>query len=334
MTEPPATTPKHARIILNPLAGQAEHITALHRARALWEAHGWEVEWRATEYAGHAVELAREAAATGCDLVVAAGGDGTVNEVVNGIAGTRTALAALPFGTGNVWIRELKLPLRPEAAAAALLEGAPYPLDLGLAGERYFLLMAGVGFDAAVTRSTQPALKRRFGIMAYIFQALAMARDARGTRTRIELDGRAIKGHVLMVVIGNSRLYGGLVQITHHANVTDGLLDVAVIKGQDARSAPIHLLSIFLRRHHFNPDLLYYRAREIVVSGSAPLDVQVDGDPVGVTPMTFKVVPGALQAWLPPSAAQELLGAAPQFRLPAMLHGIRRVLIDGTQARQ
>jgi diacylglycerol kinase (ATP) len=328
VTDARADAAKHARIIINPLAGQAEHIAEVHRARALWEAHGWTVDWCATQYAGHAVALAREAAASGCDLVVAAGGDGTVNEVVNGVAGTRTALAALPFGTGNVWVRELKLPLRPEAAAAALLDGASYALDLGLAGERYFLLMAGVGFDASVTRSTRPELKRRFGILAYLIQALTIARDVRGTRARIVLDGRPIKGHVLMVVIGNSRLYGGFLQITHHANLTDGLLDVAVIKGQNARSAPVHLLSIFLRRHDFNPDLLYYRAREITVSGLKPLDVQVDGDPVGVTPMTFRVVPGALQAWLSPAAAQELLNPAPQLRLPSMLEGIRRVFID------
>jgi diacylglycerol kinase (ATP) len=333
VTEARARAPKYARIILNPLAGHAEHIAELHRARALWEAHDWTVEWCATQYAGHAIELARDAAAAGCDLAVAAGGDGTVNEVVNGIAGTATALAVLPFGTGNVWVRELKLSLRPEAAAAALLEGDVYALDLGLAGERYFLLMAGVGFDAAVTRMTRPELKRRFGILAYLIQALSIAREVRGTRARIVLDGRPIKGHVLMVVIGNSRLYGAFLQITHHANLTDGLLDVAVIKGQSARSAPLHLLSILLRRHDFNPDLLYYRAREIAISGSSPLDVQVDGEAVGVTPMTFRVAPGALNAWLPPAAAQELLSPLPQIRLPSMLQGIRRVLLDKTTPR-
>jgi YegS/Rv2252/BmrU family lipid kinase len=291
------------------------------------------VDWFTTEYAGHAIELARDAATAGYDLVVAAGGDGTVNEVVNGIAGTRTALAALPIGTGNVWVRETKLPLRPEAAAAALLDGAPYALDLGQAGSRYFLLMAGVGFDASVTRTVRPELKRRLGIMAYLVQALTIARDVRGTRVRIMLDGRPVKGHVLMVVIGNSRLYGGYLQITHHASLTDGLLDVAVIKGQNARSAPLHLLSFLLRRHHFNPDLAYYRACEISVSGSVPLDVQVDGDLIGVTPMTFRVVPGALQAWLSPAAAQELLSTGPQLKLPAVLHNIRRVFINGPQTR-
>ena len=333
VSSPANDRPQHARIILNPLAGHVDDVSAVQRAAAVWQARGWQVDLFTTRYAGHAVDLARDAAEAGCDLVVAAGGDGTVNEVVNGIAGTRTALAALPFGTGNVWVRETKLPLHPEAAAAALLDGAPYALDLGQAGSRYFLLMAGVGFDASVARTVRPELKRRLGIMAYLVQALTIARDVRGTRARIVLDGRPVKGHVLMVVIGNSRLYGGFLQITHHASLTDGLLDVAVIKGQNARSAPIHLLSILLRRHHFNPDMAYYRAYEVTVSGSVPLDVQVDGELIGVTPMTFRVVPGALQAWLPPAAAQELLAAGPQLRLPAMLHNIRRVFINGPQPR-
>jgi diacylglycerol kinase (ATP) len=321
-------TPIRACIILNPLAGHAEDVSAVQRARAIWENHGWEVDWQTSDYAGHAIDLARAAAASGFNLVVAAGGDGTVNEVVNGIAGTPTALAALPVGTGNVWVRETKLPLRPEAAATALLEGQSYALDLGKAGERYFLLMASIGFDASVTRRVRPELKRRLGIMAYLVQALNTARDVRGTRMRLILDGRAIKGRVLMVVIGNSRLYGGFLQITHHANLTDGMLDVAVIKGQDARSAPLHLLSILLRRHHFNPDLAYHRAREVIVSGSLPLDVQVDGDPIGETPMTFRVVPRALHAWLPPAAAQELL-TVPYVRLPSIFQNIRRVFING-----
>jgi YegS/Rv2252/BmrU family lipid kinase len=325
---PDASVQKYARIILNPLAGPAEQIVEVQRARALWEAHGWTVEWCATQYAGHAIELARQAAAAGCDLVVAAGGDGTVNEVVNGIAGTSAALAVLPVGTGNVWVREMKLPLRPEAAAAALLDGATYTLDLGQANDRYFLLMAGIGFDASVVRRTPPALKRRLGIMAYLIQGFTIARNIRGTRVRIELDGRPITGRILMILISNSRLYGGFVQITHHASLTDGLLDVAVIKGQDARSAPLHLLSIFLRQHQLDPDLLYYRAREVRVSGPVPLDVQVDGDTIGRTPMSFRVVPGALQVWLPPSTAQELLNGTPRIGLPALPAGIRRVFID------
>jgi diacylglycerol kinase (ATP) len=177
----------------------------------------------------------------------------------------------------------------------------------------------------------QPDLKRRLGLLAYVVQAVLTARDVRGTRVRIELDGRPVKGRVLMIVIGNSRLYGGFLQITHHANLTDGLLDVAVIKGEDARSAPLHILSILLRRYHLNPDMNYYRAREVRISSNTPLGVQVDGDPIGTTPMTFAVAPRALRAWVPPWVSSESIGATPGLRVPFM-ERIRRILIDGQSA--
>lgn len=285
-----------------------------------------------TAYAGHAIELARDAAANGYEYVVAAGGDGTVNEVVNGIARTQTALVVLPFGTGNVWVRELRLPLQPYDAAVALSTGNIVNLDLGQAGQRYFLLMAGVGFDAAVTSAVLPAAKRKLGLWAYLVQALVTARDVRGTRVRIELDGRTVKGRVLMIVIGNSRLYGGFLQITHHANLLDGLLDVAVIKGEDVRSAPLHILSILLRRYHLNPDMEYYRARTVQISAVEPLAVQVDGDLIGMTPMTFQVAPGALRALMPPWVSADTLGTVAGIRLPVM-DRIRRILINGSQQR-
>lgn len=327
-TPNPGSEPVRARIVLNPLAGNAEDIGGVNAALDVWRARGWEVDVTPTAYAGHAIELAREAAAQKYDVVIAAGGDGTVNEVVNGIARSRTALAVLPVGTGNVWVRELKLPLRPDAAAASLDMSNIVDLDLGMAGERYFLLMAGVGFDAAVTQAVQPEAKRKLGLLAYIVQAFAVARDIRGTPTRIVIDGRQVRGRVLMVVIGNSRLYGGFLQITHHANLTDGLLDVAVIKGQDVRSAPLHILSILLRRYNLNPDMDYYRAREVQIGGATPLAVQVDGDPIGHTPMSFQVAPGALRALVPSWSVGDVLGTPNGIRLPVM-DRIRRILIDG-----
>lgn len=328
----PDTHALRARIVLNPRAGNAEDISGVKGALETLRARGWQVDVTPTAYAGHAVVLAREAARQGYDVVVAAGGDGTVNEVVNGIARTRTALAVLPVGTGNVWVREIGLPLRPQDAALSLSNGHYLNLDLGMADDRYFLLMAGVGFDAAVTRAVNPDAKRKLGLFAYIVQALITARDVHGTRVRMLLDGRPVKGRVLMIVIGNSRLYGGYLQITHQANLTDGLLDVAVIKGEDVRSAPLHLLSILLRRYNLNPDMDYYRAREVQISSVEPLEVQVDGDPIGTTPMTFRVAPRALRTLVPPWISSDMLSAPSGIRLPIM-DRIRRILIDGTQQR-
>ncbi len=295
-------------LVYNPTAGQAEALESeIAAAIAVWRAHGWQVDRQPTTCSGDGRRLARLAAESGYDLVIAAGGDGTINEVVNGLVGTATALAPLPLGTMNVWARELGLPLQPRAAAAALLDWNPRRIDLGKAGDRYFLLMAGIGFDAAITAAVGAAEKRRLGALAYVLRGFEIALRIRGARTRLVLDGRTVKGRVLMVLVGNSQLYGGLVKITHRASIDDGLLDVCVIYGDNVLSALRHTLAILRRRYSHDPQIAYYRARTIQISARPRLPVQVDGDPIGQTPMTFEVVPGALSALLPPSPPEDLL---------------------------
>lgn len=302
-------------IVFNPTAGQSgqrEH--DLHLATDIWRQHNWAVELRPTSGPGDATHLARAAANDGYDIVVAAGGDGTINEVVNGLAGSKTALAPMPLGTVNVWARELGLPLQPQAAAEALLSWSVRPIDLGLAGDRYFLLMAGVGFDAAVTAGVHPEAKRRLGMLAYIVSGIDHVIRIRGTRTQLVLDGKRLKGRVLLVVIGNSQLYGGFVKITHRATIDDGLLDVCVIKGNGLASVFPHLLAIFRRRYSDDPEIEYYRARTVEITASPALPVQVDGDTIGSTPMTIGVVPGALHALMPSRLPDDLVRSSAQSR--------------------
>lgn len=310
--------PQHARalIVLNPYAGQAAALRQnVEAARAVWQAHGWTVDIEMTHQAGDGTRLAREAALQKYDVVVAAGGDGTINEVINGLAETRTALAALPVGTVNVWVRELGLPLEPRAAAEALLRARRQRIDLGRAGDRYFLLMAGIGFDAAVVHEVRSEEKRRLGALAYVVRAFDLARRYRGRRTRISVDGRTIRGRVLLVVIGNSQLYGGVFKITARACINDGLLDVCIIKGDSLVEAPLRLLSILRQRYNLDPRIEYHRARVIHISTHGALPVQVDGDQSGTTPMTFTVAPGAVYALLPRTPlADDLLRAAPPHR--------------------
>ncbi|NNJ11036.1 diacylglycerol kinase family lipid kinase [Chloroflexales bacterium ZM16-3] len=295
------------RLIFNPTAGNAEsHEADLSAAAAVWRERGWQVELTPTAGPGDGRRLAREAADEGYDLVVAAGGDGTINEVINGLAGSNTALATLPLGTMNVWARELRLPLQPRAAATAMLTWQIRPIDLGRADDRYFLLMAGIGFDAAITAGVGADEKRRFGALAYVLRGIEQAIRVRGSRTRIQIDGRIISGRVLMVVVGNSQLYGGLVKITHRASIDDGLLDVCVIRGDNGVSAVRRLIAILGRRYSHDPEIEYYRARSVHVSARPRLQVQVDGDAIGQTPMTFTVAPRALRALLPPDLSEDL----------------------------
>src|SRR6266545_2677595 len=322
--------PIRALIVFNPIAGQAGNLDQdLQAVQALWREYGWQVDQRPTSRPGDGTRIAREAAAAGYDIVVAAGGDGTVNEVVNGLAGSSTALAALPAGTVNVWVRELGLPLQPRAAAEALLRAQVRKIDLGRAGDRYFLLMGGVGFDAAVTAEVRAHEKRRLGALAYLLRAFDLATRFRGTPARIIVDGKTVRSRVLNIVIGNSQLYGGVVKITARASLDDGLLDVCIIKGNSPWSAPFRVLSIFTQRYNLDPKLEYHRAREIRIEARRPLPVQVDGDHIGQTPMTFRAVPGALYALLPPELPDDLLRAEtrpPRYAWRRMLAWLGRRL--------
>jgi diacylglycerol kinase (ATP) len=299
-------------IVFNPQAGQGVMLQqALEQAAQIWRQQQWQVELQPTRWAGDATFWAAQAAAQGYDLVVAAGGDGTVNEVANGLVGTPTALAVLPVGTVNIWARELGLPMDVARSATAFLKAQLKSVDLGKAGDRHFLLMAGVGFDAAVTAGVCPQEKKRFGAIAYIKQALHLAWRWRGVRSLIRIDGRRVRGRILMVVIGNSQLYGGVFKMTAHATIDDGRLDVCVIKGRNLLTAPLRLLSIFTRRYNLDPKVEYYRATRVSIQGKRTLPVQVDGDYLGKTPMNFEVVPAGLWVLVPPSADRSLWQSTP-----------------------
>jgi YegS/Rv2252/BmrU family lipid kinase len=310
MGQPLSASPR-ALILFNPAAGQANLRVALAAAAEIWRQAGWQVELQPTEYAGHATVLAQQAAQNGVTIVVAAGGDGTVNEVVNGIVNTKTALAVLPIGTVNIWAREMGLTMDVRQSAQAFLTAQREQVDVGRAGERYFLLMAGVGFDAAVTAGVRSADKRRLGAIAYVKQAILMAWQFRGVRTHLRIDGKRIRGRVLMLVIGNSQLYGGVVKITAHAVLDDGQLDVCVIKGRRMLAAPWRLLSIFVRQYKLqgvwqDPQVEHYKARRVQITGKKKIPVQVDGDYIGTTPMSFEVVPQGLWVLVPKGADRSL----------------------------
>jgi YegS/Rv2252/BmrU family lipid kinase len=307
--------PPRALILFNPAAGQANLRAALEAAATIWRQAGWQVEMCPTEYAGHGTVLAQQAAQAGVSVVAAAGGDGTVNEVVNGIVNTNTALAVLPIGTVNIWAREMGLPLDVRQSAQAFLTAAREQVDVGKAvspaGDRHFLLMAGIGFDAAVTAGVRSADKRWLGAIAYVKQAIVMAWQFQGIRTHLQIDGKRIRGRVLMLVIGNSQLYGGVVKITAHAVLDDGLLDVCVIKGRRMLDAPWRLLSIFVRQYKLqgvwqDPQVEHYKARRVKITGKKKIPVQVDGDYIGTTPMTFEVVPRGLWVLVPKGADRSL----------------------------
>jgi YegS/Rv2252/BmrU family lipid kinase len=234
------------------------------------------------------------------EVVIVAGGDGTVNEALQGLAGQRTtALAVLPGGTVNVWATELGAEEHEADIAARIARGRRRTVDLGRVNGRYFLMMASVGFDAAASAAVGESapltrLKRLTGPVAYGLAALRTALHFRGRRVAVEIDGAAVSRRLLMLVVGNTRLYGGIAEITPHARADDGLLDVCLLAGR----GPIDLLrrgwSVLRRRHASDEAIDYRRARHVALAPRPPLRIQADGEDIGITPATFHAVPAAL----------------------------------------
>jgi diacylglycerol kinase (ATP) len=267
-----------------------------------------------TRVCGDATRLARGAAEAGFDAVWVAGGDGTVGEAVNGLVHSKTALGVLPVGTGNVWAKQLRLhtytlthPFRLREAAVAQTEGCVRSVDVGRVNGRYFLLWAGLGFDALVTSELEPRPRpiKRLGPLPYIVAAVTLARDYSGVRTRILMDGRTIRGRTILVVVSNVQDYA-LFRISKQARMDDGLLDVLIFKGLGFSYILRHAAKIFSGRHLQDPRTIHRQVRSITVVSDVPISVQADGDPLGTTPVTLNVVPRALRVLVPPQAPASL----------------------------
>jgi YegS/Rv2252/BmrU family lipid kinase len=272
-------------------------------------------ELRLTRHPGHAAELAHEAASAGYDMVIAAGGDGTVNDVIQSLAGYRTALGVLPMGTVNVWAREMGISLSASEARETLLHGVRRRVDLGRAGQRYFLMMAGVGFDAEVARRVEKGRLKRFGLklLEYLATVSFLSVTRPPDTIRITMGAHKRSQQALMVVIGNTRLYGGAMTFTRKAIADDGALDIVVV-GSGGLFHRIGVLGrALLRRPAVGPRVRYERSQYVRLDAKRPVPVQVDGEVIGYLPMSFSVSPLALTVIVPRAAAPKgLFSRAPE----------------------
>ena len=245
-----------------------------------------------------ATRAAGESAERGDDLLFILGGDGTVRDAALGLRDSATALAAIPAGTVNIWATEAGIPRRLRAALDAHISGQIVPIDLGLADGRCFLLMAGVGWDAEIAHGVSTRLKRVLGDLAYVAHAAWMAPRLR-TRDVLWRSGGAVYEQPLAwMVLGNTRLYGGRVQLTPAATIDDGMLDVVALCPPTLVDGLRLALRVATSRAHGDRHIIEGRSAELRVE-TPGLAVQLDGDYAGETPMTFSVAPRALLVSVP-----------------------------------
>ncbi len=254
-----------------------------------------EASIRFTDGPGSAQTLAAEAVSEGFQTVVAAGGDGTVNEVANGLAGSGVAIGVLPFGTMNVFAKEHGIPEGMAAAWSVIRSGNVREIDLPSANDQHFVQLAGAGFDAQVVEETTWEKKRRLGPLSYILSA---AQVAWRTPPGLVIESAGVVHHGACVLVGNGRFYGARLTVFPDAQYDDGLLDVLVFKNVSYFDIARYLGGILVGNHVELPDVAYFQAPEVRVSSDQDVPVEVDGELSGRLPVTFRIA-GRLRVCVP-----------------------------------
>jgi diacylglycerol kinase (ATP) len=308
-------------LIYNPTAGPWDMTRTLKRLAEYMYKCGWEMDLVQTAQPGDATHYARRAVEDGLDIVLVAGGDGTINETVNGLAGAPTALGIVPVGTGNILAHQLRIPLLSVAAplyvrdvGEALCRSRVQRVDAGVINERYFICWAGLGLDAEITAymEPRPRIAKRLRTLPYIIAGFTVAAEFRGVRSRIVIEGRTFRTRALMALASNIQLYAAFFNIAPRARMDDGLLDIFVFKGLGFSYILRHLMHLFSGRHQHDPKVMHALARTMTVETTPTVAVHLDGDPYGDTPATIGIEPGKLLLLAPPQAPDSLFSKPPE----------------------
>ena len=296
-------------VILNPAAGQEDPERVRRQIGGALAVRGAGFDLLETTGAGDAERMAREAAGKGYRAVVAAGGDGTIAEVITGLAGSEVPLGIFPRGTGNQLASNLAIPSDIDRAADVIVHGAAVPIDIGqLSSGRYFALMAGAGWDAEVMNACTREIKERWGFGAYLFTGLRSAVTPPSALFPITADGVDLELRAATVLIANAgHLFHGLfpvdVQLAPDTSFHDGMFDVCVFAPQTITDVAALLWKVARRQYGGDDRMIYFRAREIRIDTDPPTIAQVDGDCVGETPLEARVVAGGVRVLMPPRGA-------------------------------
>lgn len=286
------------------------------------------------------MQLARQAATAEQQLVLAAGGDGTLGEVANGLAGTKTVMAPLPVGTANSFARELLMP-RPGRfgrhrllqAADSLMGGVVQQMDLGYtytpsaddptSNGRYWLLWAGVGADGFLVNEVEPRPKwsKKLGAFGYMLQGLTVVPRLPQMRARVEVDGRLFEDEYVLVTISNCRLYaGGMLRLNPQARLDDGLFEVWLYRGRSFSRIARYFVETMRGHHHHDPDVTMVNGRCVTIHTDPVMPCQTDGERAGHTPLACTIKPQALRVLIPNTAPADLF-EQPGEPLPFSLDG-------------
>ncbi|MFJ6413712.1 diacylglycerol kinase [Terribacillus sp. AE2B 122] len=280
---------KRARIIYNPTSGKEAFRRELPDVLEIFEKAGYETSTHATTCEGDATAAARLAVERGYDLVVACGGDGTVNEVVSGLAEqpNRPKLGIIPVGTTNDLARALFIPRNIKRAAEIIVEGKTRKLDIGKVNDHYFMNIAGGGKLTELTYDVPSKTKTMLGQMAYYLKGIEMLPSLRPIKVEIEYDGKWFEDEIMLFLVSNTNSVGGFEKLAPDALLDDGLFDLVILRKTNIAEF-IRIASLAIRGAHLDHDLIFYtRANRIKVKPADKMQLNIDGEYGGLLPGEF-----------------------------------------------
>ena len=291
-----------AALITNPHASRARR--GLKLAVARLRDGGLDVEVIPTAHAGHGADLARRAIDAGAELVIAHGGDGTLMDIAPAVVESGCPLGILPAGTGNRLADNLGIPWDPDTAAGVILDGVLRPIDLGRmtsdAGDRYFAVAAGCGFDAEIMHRTKRQTKAKFGVAAYFATGVGLAMDLPKGQLTVHVDDQVVEKNGVSVIIANcGEIIPSGYKFAEQISLTDGMLDVFVINAETFRGALRVTWLLATGQALEDPRVSLVRGTRITVQSDPPMAAQADGDPWGHTPLSAEVIAGAMKVLTP-----------------------------------
>ncbi|MFQ3544239.1 diacylglycerol kinase [Halobacillus rhizosphaerae] len=280
---------KRARIIYNPTSGREVIRKVLPDILQRLEQAGYEASAHATTCAGDATEAAKTAVERKYDVIIAAGGDGTINEVLNGVAEQefRPKLGIIPVGTTNDFARALSVPRNIHKAVDIILEDFSTPLDIGRVNDQYFMNISGGGKITELSYEVPSKLKTMLGQLAYYLKGMEMLPSIRPTSVEIEYDGKLYEGDIMLFLVSNTNSVGGLEKLAPAARMDDGLFDLMIIEKMNIAEF-VRLATLAIQGNHLNhPKFIHKTASLIKVKTEEKMQLNIDGEFGGMLPGEF-----------------------------------------------
>ena len=284
-------------VIINPISGTGNKADLPGLIEEILDKSKWDITTRYTKYPGHATALASEAAQQGYFAVVAIGGDGTINEVASALINTPTALGFVPTGSGNGLARHLHIPSNAKKALEIINDGYTEEIDYCTVNGRPFFCTSGVGLDAMISHKFAKAGSR--GMKTYLRTAVTAFFDYHGEQFKITVDGKEINENAHIVTCCNAAQYGNNAIIAPRASISDGLIDVTVVRNFNIFDGPILGVRMLTNKLEQDRHVHFYRGRHVVVERQCPGITHIDGDPcIMPKKLDFKCVKDGLKVLL------------------------------------